>query len=234
MLQRTMSIWSRLSEAAAHIGDSVSGFLSRLAQAGSTPPEKTLAFTVGLVALGAKMAKADGVVTSDEVSAFKRVFSVPDRELAGVARVFNFAKQDTAGYEAYARQIARLFAGGHRILEDVLDCLFHIAKADGAVHEQEVRYLEAVASIFGFDHQEFRRIKARHVAPGARDAYAILGLESGASAEDIKRRYRALVRENHPDLHLAEGMPEELIDLANERLARINAAYDEIARERGL
>jgi DnaJ like chaperone protein len=229
-----MSIWSELTEAVATLGDSISGLLSRLAQAGSTPPERTLAFTVGMVALGAKMAKADGVVTTDEVSAFKRVFSVPERELAGIARLFNFAKQDTAGYETYARQIARLFAGGHRILEDVLDCLFHIAKADGAVHEREVRYLERVASIFGFDHREFRRIRARHVAPEAADAYAILGVDPGASAQDIKRQYRALVRENHPDLHVAEGMPEELIDLANERLARINAAYDEIARERGL
>lgn len=234
MLRRTMSIWPRLTEAAATIGDSISGFLSRLSEAGSTPPEKTLAFTVGVVALGAKMAKADGVVTTDEVSAFKRVFSVPEPELAGVARLFNFAKQETAGYETYARQIARLFAGGHRILEDVLDCLFDIAKADGAVHEREVRYLERVAAIFGFDHQEFRRIRARHVVPEWADAYAILGLGPEASAIDIKRRYRALVRENHPDLHLAEGMPEELIDLANERLAKINAAYDEIARERGL
>src|SRR5215212_4849592 len=125
-----MSIWTRVTEVLGDFGGSVIEFLSRLASFGREPqaPERSIAFTVGMVALGAKMAKADGIVTTDEVSAFKRVFSVPERELAGIARLFNFAKQDTAGYETYARQIARLFAGGHRILEDVLDCLFHIAK----------------------------------------------------------------------------------------------------------
>src|SRR5439155_25397422 len=166
----------------------------------ATPPEKSLAFTIGVIALGAKMAKADGVVTGDEVAAFKRVFQVPEEELAGVAKVFNLAKQEVAGYPTYARQLARLFAGGHQILEDVLDSLFYIAKADGAVHEHEARYLEDVADIFGFDAAEFARIKARHVPPEGGGPYAVLGIDRSAKDEDIKKRYRKLVRENHPDV----------------------------------
>jgi DnaJ like chaperone protein len=114
----------------------------------------------------------------------------------------------------------------------VLDSLFYIAKADGAVHEREVQYLDEVATIFGFDDKQFARIKARHLLPEGTDPYAILGIERDAGNEEVKRRYRKLVREHHPDIHIAGGLPEELIDLANERLARINAAYDEIARER--
>jgi DnaJ like chaperone protein len=234
MLRRNMSIWSRINATISTIGDSVAGFLAHLASVRTTPPEKSLAFTIGVIALGAKMAKADGIVTGDEVAAFKRVFHVPQKELAGVARVFNLAKRDVAGYQAYARQLTRLFAGGHQILEDVLDSLFYIAKADGAVHEREVHYLEDVAGIFGFDAGDFTRIKARHILPEGADPYAILGLERSAHDEEIKRRYRKLVRENHPDVHIAAGMPEELIGIANERLARINAAYEEIARERVL
>jgi DnaJ like chaperone protein len=233
-LRRNMSIWTRVTHTISAIGDSIAGFLARIANASPTPPEKSLAFTIGVIALGAKMAKADGVVTGDEVAAFKQVFHVPEQELAGVARVFNLAKQDVAGYQTYARQLARLFAGRHQILEDVLDSLFHIAKADGAVHEREGRFLEDVAMIFGFDSSEFARIKARHILADEADPYAILGLERGAREEDIKKRYRQLVRENHPDVHIAGGMPEELIDIANDRLARINAAYEEIARERVL
>src|SRR5262249_477881 len=125
ILRRDMSIWSRITYAISAIGDSVAAFLTRLPSAKATPPQKSLACTIGGIALGAKMAKADGVVTGDEVAAFKRVFRVPQEELAGVARVFNLAKQDVAGYQAYARQLARLFAGGHQILEDVIDSLFH-------------------------------------------------------------------------------------------------------------
>ncbi|MGE0239875.1 MAG: TerB family tellurite resistance protein, partial [Parvibaculaceae bacterium] len=120
-----MSIWSRISQAISVIGDSISTFLAKIAQSRSNP-EMSIAFTIGVIALGAKMAKADGVVTGDEIVAFKQVFRVPDRELAGVARVFNLAKQDVAGYDAYARQLARLFAQRPQVLEDVIDSLFHI------------------------------------------------------------------------------------------------------------
>jgi DnaJ like chaperone protein len=234
MLKRKTSVWSRIAETISAIGDSVAAFLSRMASAPVSEPEKSVAFTIGVIALGAKMAKADGIVTGDEVAAFKRVFHVPEEELAGVARVFNLAKQDVAGYEYYARQIKRLFAGRPQVLEDVIDSLFHIAKADGAVHERELTFLETVSSLFGFDAGDFRRFRARHLLPESGDPYAILGLDPAAGGEEIKRRYRRLVRENHPDRHIAAGMPEELIDIATERLARINAAYEEIARERRL
>ncbi len=132
------------------------------------------------------MAKADGVVTDVEIAAFKQVFHVPDHELANVARVFNLAKADTAGFEAYARQIAGLFEAQHEILEDVLDGLFHIAKADNAFHPGEHGFLRQVAEIFGFGTKDFARIRARHVVT-ADDPWEILGLDHGATA----RRYAA-------------------------------------------
>jgi DnaJ like chaperone protein len=233
MLHRRMSIWSRISQAISVIGDSVSTFLAKIAQPRSNP-EMSIAFTIGVIALGAKMAKADGIVTGEEIIAFKQVFRVPERELSGVARVFNLAKQDVAGYDVYARQLARLFAQRPQVLEDVVDSLFHIAKADGAVHERELAYLGSVAEIFGFTHRDFARIKARHLVPAKDDPYVILGVEAFASDEEVRRHYRKLVRELHPDKHIAAGVPPEMIDVATERLARINAAYETIARERGL
>ena len=226
-----MSIWTRIAEVVSSIGDSVGNFLQSLTSREPTPPEKSVAFTIGMIALGAKMAKADGVVTQDEIAAFKQVFHVPDNELSSVARVFNLAKQDVAGYESYARQIARLFGARHEALEDVLDGLFHIAKADKAYHPNENGFLASVAEIFGFSTADFARIRARHVAVKD-DPYLILGLERDASAEDIRQRYRALVREYHPDRHIAAGVPEEMIGIATERLQTVNAAYDMIMKEK--
>ncbi len=226
-----MSIWTRIAESLAAIGDSVGGFLAKLARSRAAAPEKSIGFTIGMIALGAKMAKADGSVTVDEISAFKQVFHVPEKDLAAVARVFNLAKQDVAGYDSYARQIAKLFKAGAPILEDVLDGLFHIAKADNTVHPAELEYLRRVAAIFGFSEADFARIKARHVAPGHDDPYLVLGLDSSAHIDEVKRRYRKLVREHHPDRHIAAGMPEELVAIANQRLQRINEAYGRIMKE---
>lgn len=228
-----MSIWTRIAETVSAIGGSIGAFLQQFSPTRATAPEKSIAFTIGMIALGAKMAKADGVVTEVEIRAFKQVFHVPDGDLPAVARVFNIAKQDSAGYESYARQIARLFAPRSALLEDVLDGLFHIAKADDALHPGEDSYLESVAGIFGFSAADYARIRARHVTV-ANDPYLILGLDRSAAADEIRRRYRELVREYHPDRHIAAGVPEEMIEIATERLQKVNEAYDRIAGERGL
>ncbi len=202
-----------------------------------TQPEDSVIFTMGIIALGAKMAKADGVVTSDEVAAFKQVFKVPDHEVKNVGRLFNAAKQDVAGYQAYAQQLADLFRNKRATLEDIIDGLFHIAKADGVIHPKEVEFLTNIAEIFGFSQDEFDRIVARHGerhssggVSGSGDPYKILGVKKTDDFKDIKKTYRKLVTENHPDKLIARGVPEEFIDIANEKLARINAAFDEIEK----
>ena len=222
-----MSIWTRIADALASIGESVGAFLQSIVNRNPTPPEKSIAFTIGMIGLGAKMAKADGVVTEDEIRAFKQVFHIPDGELATVARVFNLAKQDVAGFETYARQIAKLFEARSEVLEDVLDALFHIAKADNAFHPGEHGFLRRVAEIFGFSEADFARIRARHVdVPD--DPFHIHGLAPGAKPDDVRKRYRELVREHHPDRHIAAGVPEEMVELATERLQKINEAYERI------
>ncbi|HZD26628.1 MAG TPA: TerB family tellurite resistance protein [Alphaproteobacteria bacterium] len=195
---------------------------------------RQIAFTIGVIALGAKMAKADGQVTRDEVQAFKQVFRVPPGEMRNVARVFNLARTDAHGFEPYARQIARLFEPGSQVLEDLLHGLFHIAKADSVVQEAELDYLRRVAEIFGFDEAGFARIREYHIGADRNDPYTILGVPHDASDGEVKAAWRRLIRENHPDQAIARGLPEEFVDLANEKLAAINDAYDRIARSRGL
>ena len=220
-----MSLWTRLADTAQSIGSSLLSILG----SEDKPPEKTVAFTIGMIALSAKMAKSDGVVTHDEVKAFEDVFQVPENDKPAVERVFNLAKQDIAGFESYAKRVAELFSGGAHTLENVLDGLFHIAKADGVVHEGELLYLQRVSEIFGFKEKDFTRIRARHVVI-ADDPYVVLGLPSDASIATVKKQYRTLARELHPDKQVASGMPEELVIIASDRLARINAAYNEIVK----
>lgn len=193
---------------------------------------RQIAFTIGVIALGAKMAKADGVVTRAEINAFREIFHVPPEESANVARFFDLAKKDVRGFEPYARQIAGLFPDNPEVLEKVLEGLLHIARADGRMHQDELAYLHKVAAIFGLDESRFARAQA---AAGEKiDPYVVLGLSRDAGEAEIKAAWRRLVRENHPDRLIAQGMPEEAIDLATNEVAAINAAYDAICRERGI
>jgi DnaJ like chaperone protein len=196
-------------------------------------PPRDVMFTMGLVALSAKMAKADGVVVDVEVKAFEHIVEVPDSEHDRVKRLFELAMQTSDGFEAYARQIADEFSEEPALLEDVLDGLFHIAKADEAVHEAEYAYLKDVATIFGIEDAEFERIAARHVRRSD-DPYFILKADRSMSDDELKRHYRKLVAENHPDREIARGLPPEAVKIATERLAVINAAWELVASERNL
>jgi DnaJ like chaperone protein len=192
-----------------------------------------IAFTIGVIVLGAKMAKVDGAVTRHEVNAFKQVFHIPDSEMKNVGRIFDLARRDSQGWEPYAKQIAKLLADRPAVLEDLLDGLFHIGRADGALHDAEIEYLHGIARVFGFSDHDFNRIRACNGCAQKNDAYAVLGLTPSATDEEIKITYRQLVRDHHPDRLIAQGLPQDFIDIANDKLAAINAAHDRIRKERG-
>ncbi len=223
-----MSIWARIREAIGALakGEPLSAVFERL----TTPPERTVAFTIAVIALGAKMAKADGRVTRAEISAFRRVFHIPKGDEASAARVYNMARTEVAGFEIYAAQVARMFRGRPKVLADLLEGLVFIAAADGEYHPGEADFLGQVARIFGIEEVEFRAIRARHL-PGESDPWAVLGLAPGTGAEPVRKRYRTLVRELHPDRMIARGVPEEARRLAEQRLASVTGAYDEIKQE---
>jgi len=196
--------------------------------------QRRTAFTIALIALAAKMAKADGVVTRDEIDAFKRVFRIPDGELSQVGRIFDAARAEATGFEPYADQVAAIFRGHANVLEELLLALAAVAAADHSIHAAERRFLDDVARRFGLGPDAVARVLGTVMPETGPDPYKVLGVSPDASDADIKSAYRNLVRENHPDRLMAEGVPEDMIELATKETQAINAAYDQIARERGL
>ena len=226
-----MGIFTRMTAAMADgVGAAVSGLRGLLPGTGSDPESRAVAFTIAVIALSAKMAKADGVVSRSEVDAFCSIFEIPEGEETNVARVYNLAKRDIAGFESYASDVRRILDDDREMLEAVLDGLFDIAKADGAVHERELAYLTRVGELFGFAADAFACIRARHVLADGIDPYLVLNAERDWDFERLRSQYRRLVAENHPDRLIARGVPEEFIRIANDRLAAINAAWEEIER----
>lgn len=225
-----MSIWNRISQALAALaaGESLASVFERL----RSPPERSVAFTIAMIALGAKMAKADGQVTRAEVTAFREVFHIAAQDEAGAARVFNLARQDVAGFEEYALRIRGMFEDRPEILRDLLEGLFHIAMADGFYHPNENAFLHRVTEIFGLPEREFNGMRMRFVPDAERDPYTVLGVSPDTPPADIRAHWRKLVRENHPDAMIARGVPPEALRLAQKRMADINRAWEEIEAAR--
>ena len=192
------------------------------------------AFTTAIIVLSAKMAKADGEVSRQEVDAFKTLFNIPADEMKAVGILFDRAKQDAAGFESYAEQIAIMFAAQPEVLEELIGALMHIAMADGHFHPEERKFLRKVSLIFGFTEKEHERVTNIHSGTEGPDPYAVLGITPDVTDVELKKAYRDQVRLNHPDRLISHGLPQEFIDLANEKMAAINGAYDQLQKARGL
>ena len=193
-------------------------------------------FAVCIVVLAAKLAKCDGAVKREEIDAFRRVFQIPVEAIRDIGRLFDEARESASGYEPFADRMGNMFADNHGMLEDVLAALFAIARADGPVNDRETRFLNRVATGFGLDPRAWNRVRHASVRPTSTepDPYAILGLPENATDEDVRARWRQLMRENHPDSLAARGVTPDFIKSATEKVARINAAWDKIKRDRGL
>jgi DnaJ like chaperone protein len=220
-----MSIWAKITDAISMLakGEPLAKIFSKL----RTPPEKSVAFTIAVIALGAKMAKSDGSVKKEEVKVFRRIFHIPESEVAAAGKVFDLARQDVAGYDVYARRIRKMFGERHQTLLDLMESLFYISLADGEYHPKEDEFLQNVNEIFGFSHRDFLKLKARFVEVEM-DPHEILGVEPYSNIKEIKRAYKDKVLECHPDKLMARGMPEEAIKLAQTKLSQINNAYEQL------
>jgi DnaJ like chaperone protein len=195
-------------------------------------PGEDPAFSTAVTALGAKLAKADGQASADEFDAFAEVFQPDAASRRDVRRLYDLARQTTRGFESYARRLAKRYSACPQLLEDVLDGLFYIAQADGALTQDEFDYLEQVATLFKLSPLTFRRIRALHTGAAADDPYVMLQVPYDASDAAVRAAWRDALVEIHPDRMMARGLPPEYVEVANAKSAAINAAYDTVMRER--
>jgi DnaJ like chaperone protein len=190
-------------------------------------PRRKLGFTIAVIALGAEAARRGAPMDEADFRDFGKRFTIPARDRAHLERGFKVALSHRSGFRAYARRAARLLRGRPEIRSELLDCLLYLAAADGPMRPAERAYIGEIAEIFGLSPQEFEALAAPY--DGRRDSpYRILGLERGVSEAAARQRYRDLIREHHPDILTAKGMPQELVDLATLKLARVNDAYREL------
>jgi DnaJ like chaperone protein len=199
--------------------------------------QKQQLFSIAVVALSAKLAKCDGPVKRAEIDMFRRQFRIPDSSVRDIGRLFDQARENTEDFEIYALQLGGAFGGNPAMLELVLGSLFAIARADGAVNLKEQTFLTGVHRAFRLDRLAWDRASGASPSQAGADEsdpYEILGVPRSANGEKLRAVWKQLMRENHPDALAARGVPPEFIEKASASVARINAAWDRIKRERGL
>ena len=239
-----MSIWGKILGGAtgfafggplgAFLGSVAGHAIDKIKTEQKLPEEtalKQIGFTIGVIVLSAKMAKADGKVTVEEIKAFKEKINVPENEIKNVAKLWDQAKKTTDGFEVYAKQISDLLEKNSSVLEELLKLLIIIAQADGKITIPEIEYLKKVGDIFGFSNEDFERIYSSQSGIYS-DPYQILGVSQNTPTEEIKQKWKQLAINHHPDRLISQGIPEDLIQKSTSRLKEINNAWDIIQKQR--
>ena len=187
-------------------------------------------FALSLIILSAKLSKADGQVSREELIAVKDKLKIPENELDEVGKVFNKAKQESTGYEPYAQQIAQFYKGNLNVLEEVINVLFYIAESDGHVSVEEEKMIENIAYIFGLTQAQYLSIKESRKSSEKQNPYMVLESSPNDDLQTIRKRYLKLSKEHHPDLLMSKGVPNEVIEESKKTMRSINSAWDQIQK----
>ena len=187
-------------------------------------------FALSLIVLSAKLSKADGQVSREELIAGKDKLKIPESELNQVGKIFNQAKEESTGYEPYAKQIAQFYKGNINVLEEVINILFYIAESDGKVSQSELDMINHIAQIFGLNQNQFNSIKESRKSSDKLNPYIVLESKPEDELRDIRKKYLKLSKEHHPDLLLSKGVPQEVIDESKKKMRAINSAWDQIQK----
>ncbi len=210
------------------IGGKISRAKSRSSFGSFAQPQQI--FALSLIVLSAKLSKADGQVSKEELIAVKDKLKIPDNELDQVGKIFNKAKEESAGYESYAEQIAQIYKGNINVLEEVINILFYIAESDGNISESELKMIKHIAQIFGLTEIQFNSIRESRKSSDKLNPYIVLESKPDDTIEIIRKRYLKLSKEHHPDLLMSKGVPQEVIDESKAKMRSINSAWDQVQK----
>lgn len=211
------------------IGGKISRARSRSANFGSFAQPQQI-FALSLIVLSAKLSKADGQVSKEELVAVRDKLKIPDNEIEQVGKIFNKAKEESTGYEPYAQQISQIYKNNLNVLEEVINILFYIAEADGNISQPEMNMIQHIAEIFGLNDTQFNSIKESRKSSDKLNPYIVLGCNPDDNLQNIRKKYLKLSKEHHPDLLISKGVPQEVIEESKKKMRSINSAWDQIQK----
>lgn len=227
-----MSIWNRIFANAGRFFGASGSEKSECKDLTIANIDLDMDFTASVVALAAKMAKADGVTTIEESQAFQAAFPIHEGDRKTLDKLFALAGGSVLGYEGYAKKISRKYQGNRILMMDILAILFLVAAADGTIKQVEKEFLTSVSKHLGITESDFSRVSGLFIKNEEQNPYVILGVHESDDDKTVKAAWLKIVTENHPDNFLARKEPSEFVKAANELTARANDAYSKIRQLR--
>jgi len=215
------------------LGSIIGGKISR-ARSGArnfgTFAQPQQVFALSLIVLSAKLSKADGQVSKEELIAVRDKLKIPENEINNVGKIFNKAKEESSGYEPYAQQIAQIYKNNLNVLEEVINILFYIAEADGNTSQSELNMIQHIAQIFGLSQSQFNSIRESRKSSDKLNPYIVLESKPEENLQTIRKKYLKLSKEHHPDILISKGVPKEVIEESKKKMRAINSAWDQIQK----
>tara|TARA_B110000003_G_scaffold138342_1_gene140004 strand:+ start:305 stop:1036 length:732 start_codon:yes stop_codon:yes gene_type:complete len=187
-------------------------------------------FALSLIVLSAKLSKVDGHVSKEELIAVKDKLKIPENEIEQVGKIFNKAKEESTGYEPYAKQISQIYKNNLNVLEEVINILFYIAEADGNISQSEIDMIQHIAKIFGLNQSQFNSIQESRKSSDKLNPYIVLESKPEDDLHLIRKKYIKLSKENHPDLLISKGVPSEVIAESKKKMRAVNLAWDRVQK----
>ena len=212
------------------IGGRISRARSSAAGSFGTFAQPQQIFALSLIVLSAKLSKADGQVSKEELVAVRDKLKIPENEIENVGKIFNKAKEESTGYEPYAKQIAQIYKNNLNVLEEVINILFYIAEADGNVSESELNMIQKIAQIFGITQAQFNSILESRKSSDKLNPYIVLESKPEEDIQSIRKKYLRLSKEHHPDILMSKGVPQEVINESKKKMRAINSAWNQIQK----
>jgi len=208
-------------------------------KAKTTMDSTQMMFFVGAFTMVARIAQADGEVTQSERSAIERFIDqrlrLGQKEHAAAMRVFDAALIGGGTFDQFAAQFYENFSSSVGLLQLMIEFFYEVAAADGAVNSAEEALIRRAAFLFQLPDSVVDAIRRRYGGASANEhAYAVLNLSKTATDEEVKKAYRKMCIEFHPDTLASKGMGDEFKDVAERKFQEIQEAYEEIKRERGI
>ena len=197
--------------------------------------EAQMTFFVAAFSMLAKVVKADGRIAREELDAIEQYMRYelkldPQSQRVAV-NIFQTALESSQSVDDFAGQFYQQFKNQPQLLEFMVDLLLRIAVADKALSPDEEQLILRVVRVFQMNDTVFNHLRSKY-AQDVNQYYAVLGCSVDDSNDEIKKRYRALVREYHPDTITSKGLPEEFTKFAEEKFREIREAYEHIKNER--